>query len=92
MLNNETTLFSVSLQNGAENSTDERLILCSCKAKMFEKPYSEFDELTFALLNSNDYGHGMVEFEFSFIEKLKNPYMDFYVSCFSAGCLLKKVF
>lgn len=83
MLNNEITLFNVSLQSGAENSTDERLILCSCKAKMFEKTYSEFDELTFALLNSNDYGHGLVEFEFSFLEKFKNPYMDFYVSCFS---------
>ena len=83
MLNNEITLFNVSLQSGAENSTDERLILYSCKAKMFDTTYSEFDELTFTLLNSNDYGHGVVEFEFSFIEKFKNPYMDFYVSCFS---------
>ena len=83
MLNNEITLFNVSLQSGAENITDERLILCSCKAKMFERTYSEFDELTYALLNANDYGFGFVEFEFSFAEKFKNPYMDFYVSCFS---------
>ena len=83
MLNQEITLFNVNLQNGGKNVTDERIVLCSCKAKLFETTYSELDELTYALLNSNDYEQGFVEFEFSFNEKFKNPYMDFYVSCFS---------
>lgn len=83
MLDNSITLFNVSLENNTKSITDERLVMHSCKAILSDPTYSEFDELSFANINSNDYGFGYIEFEFSFIEKLQNPYMKFYISCFS---------
>ena len=83
MLDNSITLFNVSLENNAKPITNERLVMNSCKAILSDATYSEFDELSFANINHNDYGFGYIEFEFSFIEKFQNPYMKFYISCFS---------
>ena len=82
MLDNNVTLFSVSLDNNSKTATDERLILHSCKAILSESTYSELDELSFENINHNDYGFGCIEYEFSFIENFRKPYMSFYISCF----------
>lgn len=83
MLDNSITLFNVSLEDSMNPISDNRLVLSSCKAIVTDSTYSEFDELSFANVNHNDYGFGYIEYEFSFIEKFKNPYMKFYISCFS---------
>lgn len=83
MIDNSVTLFNVSLDNNSKPETDERLIWDSCKAILSDSTYSEFDEMSFADINHNDYGFGYIEYEFSFKENFKNPYMNFYVSCFS---------
>lgn len=83
MFDNEITLFNVELSNKFNSTTDNRLVLHSCKAILFDSTYSEFDELSFASINHNDYGFGYIEYEFSFIENFKMPYMKFFISCFS---------
>lgn len=83
MLDNSVTLFNVSLDNSYKPKTDERLIWNSCKAILSDSIYSEFDEMSFADINHNDYGFGYIEYEFSFKENFRNPYMNFYISCFS---------
>lgn len=85
MLNAEVKLFDVNIEPSSQllkNKTD-RLVFNSCKAIVFDKTHSEFDELTFANLNHNDYSFGYVEYEFSFLENFKNPYMKFFISCFA---------
>lgn len=66
-----------------ERSSSNRLVFNSCKAIIYDKTYSEFDEMTFANLNHNDYGFGYIEYEFSFKESFNTPYMEFFVSCFA---------
>lgn len=61
-----------------KKSRTERLIINSCKAIFYDRTYLEFDELSFANLNHNDYGFGYIEYEFGFKESFSNPYMKFY--------------
>lgn len=83
MLDNSVTLFNVSLPDISINESDKRLVLCTCKAIVHDSLYSEFDEMSYACVNLNNYGFGYIDYEFSFIENLNNPYMKFYISCFS---------
>lgn len=85
MFDGKITIFDIqNLQVGkSEKLRTERLVLDSCKAIIYDKTYSEFDELSFANLNHNDYGFGYVEYEFGFKESFSNPYMRFYIACFA---------
>lgn len=85
MFDGKITIFDIqNLQVGnSGKSKSERLILDSCKAIIYDKTYSELDELSFANLNHNDYGFGYIEYEFGFKESFSNPYMKFYVACFT---------
>ena len=85
MLDGKLTVFDIqNLHVGkGEEPKSERLILDSCKAIIYDKTYSEFDELSFANLNHNDYGFGYIEYEFGFKESFSNPYMNFYIACFA---------
>lgn len=77
MFDNEITLFNVELSNKFNSTTDNRLVLHSCKAILIDSTYSEFDVLSFASINHNDYSFGYIEYEFSFIENFKMPYINF---------------
>lgn len=85
MFDGKITIFDIqNLQVGkSEKSRTERLTLDSCKAIIYDKTYSELDELSFANLNHNDYGFGYIEYEFGFKESFSNPYMRFYIACFA---------
>ena len=69
--------------NSNNTASNDRLIFNSCKAIIYDKAYSEFEESSFANLNHNDYGFGYIEYEFSFKETFDSPYMEFFVSCFT---------
>ena len=85
MFDSHFKLFDVNIAADKESSKNrtDRLVFNSCKAIVYDKAYSEFDEMTFANLNHNNYGFGYIEYEFSFLENFKNPYMNFYISCFA---------
>lgn len=85
MFDGKIIIFDIqNLQVGkSEKSRTERLILDSCKAIIYDKTYSELDELSFANLNNNDYDFGYIEYEFGFKESFSNPYMRFYIACFA---------
>ncbi len=84
MLNAEFKLFDVNIEpsDNKLNSKANRLVFNSCRAIVFDSTYSELNEPTFAHLNENE-GFGYIEYEFTFLEGFKNPYMKFYVSCFA---------
>lgn len=82
MLDTGVTLFSFNMSNDKQTSNYNKLVFKSCRAIVYDSTYSEFDELSFASLNDNC-GFGYIEYEFGFSCNLPNPYMDFFVSCFS---------
>ena len=78
------TLFSVENLFPCKTISDNRLVLHSCSARFGqEKIYSAFEEMNSVCINMNDYGCGYIEYEFSFEEHFKTPYMKFYLSAFS---------
>jgi hypothetical protein len=82
----DTTLFSVKLPS-SRPPANQSLTLSGCKADFtsenFDNIYSEFDELNYYILNSNDYGHGRLNIELCFDNTLTDPYFIFYANCFS---------
>lgn len=87
MLDNTIKLFDVNVGALSQKESDNRISFSSCRATIYnyfneEKSYSEIDEESFLPLNDNN-GHGYIDFEFAFNENLKNPYMEFYASCFA---------
>ena len=61
------------------------LVLRVCKAKLFDckTPYSELNELTFSLLNRDDFGYGWIDIEFCFDMAEIYAYQPFYAACFA---------
>lgn len=91
MLDAVIKLFDVNIELSdrfSKNKTD-RIVFNACKAIVYDKTYSELDETTFATLNDNNYGCGFIDFEFAFKENFKNPYMKFFISCFSIRSISK---
>lgn len=83
MLDANITLFDVKNQNNDSNTNSNRLVINSCKAVVYDKIYSELEELSFANINLNNYDYGYIEYEFGFNEKFENPYKTFYISLFA---------
>lgn len=76
------TIFNINI-NAEKQNTANRLVIASCKAIMKSKTYSELEDSNYAYLNNNDYNQGFVDFTVSFLDLYSNPYMQFYISCFS---------
>lgn len=53
MLDANITLFDVKNQNNDSNTNSNRLVINSCKAVVYDKIYSELEELSFANYNLN---------------------------------------
>lgn len=86
MLGEVQTIFSA--HNEVSESTKIRqncLVLRECKAVLFNanQPYSELAELTFSMLNYNDYGYGWMNLEFCFDMVEMYAYAPFYAGCFA---------
>lgn len=86
MLNSIIKLFDVNVDISNRKLNSGRLVLNSCKAIIYDKVYSEFDELNFAVINLNDYEFGYIEYEFGFAENFDDPYLNFYILCFAIRC------
>ena len=85
MLDPKVTLFSFSASTPLVMKPENHaLILKSCNIYAFSanRIYSELDELTFDTLNSNDYGCGSLEVEFTISNGITSEaYPDFYTKC-----------
>ena len=83
MLDSNITLLKTEIKN--IDVRNESLLLSGCNVKLHknEEIYSEFDELNFSYLNSNDYGCWNMEIELCFENNFKNPYQEFYARCFT---------
>lgn len=85
MLDPKVTLFSFSASTStATPKESQALILKGCNIYAFSagRIFSEFDELNFDSLNSNDYGFGTLELEFILSGGIdRDAYPDFYTKC-----------
>ena len=82
---NYTLLSYVANNNQKINKVLKALILETCRVYVFSqgRVHSEFEELSFDYLNSNDFGFGTLQIEFEFVNGVtENPYPDFYTKCF----------
>lgn len=80
------TVFTAQNELGESSQIRQNcLVLRECKAKLFNEgtPYSELDEITFSLLNYNDYGFGWMNIEFCFDMAEIYVYQPFYAACFA---------
>lgn len=86
MLDAKYTLFSYVANNNQKiSSLLKALLIKTCRAYVFSqgRVYSEFEEMSFDYLNSNDYGFGTLQIEFVFANGVtESPYPDFYTKCF----------
>jgi hypothetical protein len=78
-----TTLFNVNISVEPSNKpNDNALVLSGCRVTLLEETaYSEFDELNYYSLNSNDYGVDGINIELSFENIFNNPYFKFWARC-----------
>lgn len=86
MLDSQFKLFSIetSIQSKSD-ALSSALLLKGCNVYIFsaDRIYSEFEEMTFDTLNSNDYGCGTLEIEFILSGRVTpEPYPNFYTKCF----------
>lgn len=80
------TIFAAQNELGKSSQIRQNyLVLRECKAKLFngDTPYSELDEITFSLLNYNDYGFGRMDIEFCFDMAETYVCQPFYADCFA---------
>ncbi len=86
MLDSQFTLFSIEASSHAKaEAHSNALLFKACNVYIFGEGriYSEFEEMTFDTLNSNDYGCGTLEIEFVFTNRVtQEPYPNFYTKCF----------
>lgn len=89
------TLFSISLPDIKRPDKTSALIISGCSVHINDENYiySEFDELNFCSLNSNDYENGKISIEIEFENTFEDPYFIFYAQCFtirvSTGLVIK---
>lgn len=87
MVDNIIKLFDVSINILQNIEIYNRLSIASCKATIYEcsndeKLFLGIDEESFLSLNCNN-DAGYIDFEFTFNENFKTPYMEFFASCFT---------
>ena len=91
MLDSTVNLFNVSV-SPVEKKSNKTLILSGCRVVLAEESiYSEIEEFNFYLLNSNDYGFGLMSLEM-FFEGDICDYSSFYIKCVTLRINGKPIF